>query len=104
MVMELLRFARRALLMLLLLCAEWAVEAFSPTTKAQLNAAVLELVAGTTPGSYGGQDVSLWDVSGVEDMSYLFCVYGEYGDVCDYNKANFNGDISGWDVGQVTTM
>ena len=76
---------------------------FAPTTKTQLSDAVLEFITGT--GSYGGEDVSLWDVSGVEDMSRLFCGFTGWAvDVCDGNKANFNGDISGWDVGQVTNM
>ena len=90
------------LLLLLLLCAD-ATTAFAPRDKAALNAAVLEWVRGTTPGRYGGQDIAQWDVSGVNDMSDLFCVSGHF-DVCDYSKENFNGDLSKWNVAQVTNM
>ena len=42
---------------------------------------------------YGG--VALWDVSQIIDMSYLFS---------RHDTKNFNKDISGWDVSNVTNM
>ena len=41
---------------------------FAPVTKYQLNTAVLEYIAGTSPGSYGSVDIALWDVTGVKDL------------------------------------
>ena len=38
-------------------------------------------------------DISLWDVSNVKNMSYMF-----------YNCENFNCDLSLWDVSNVTNM
>ena len=84
-----------------------AANAFSPDAKDELRAAVLEWASGVLPGSYGGQNISQWDVSGVHDMNYLFCAFKDSSsplDVCDGIKANFNGDISGWNVAKVTTM
>ena len=40
-----------------------------------------------------GSSISLWCVSGITDMSFLFA-----------NEANFYEDISAWDVSSVTTM
>ena len=41
-----------------------------------------------------------WDTSLVEDMSgYTGSAYQGFGD-----KSTFNGDISKWDTGKVTTM
>ena len=39
-----------------------------------------------------GYDISEWDVSNVEDMSFMF------------RKSSFNGDISNWDVSNVKNM
>ena len=49
------------------------------------------------------------DVSGITDMSFLFntSIFYEHGDkIHDGNKIfrNFNGDISRWDVSNVTDM
>ena len=85
-----------------------AFSPFSPTSKDGLNGALLEYVAGTTPGSYGGQNISLWDVSGIKDMDALFCgledCHSVQCELCHGSKASFNGDISGWNVAQVTSM
>ena len=43
-------------------------------------------------GSSFNGDVSKWDVSKVEDMSYMFL------------RSSFNGDISKWDVSKVKEM
>mgnify|MGYP002516597932 CR=1 FL=1 len=37
-------------------------------------------------------DISMWDVSSVTDMSWMF------------NHSSFNGNISNWDVSNVTSM
>jgi len=39
------------------------------------------------------QDIGLWDVSSVTDMSWMF-----------FNAAAFNQDIGGWDVSSVVDM
>ena len=53
----------------------------------------------STATSFNG-DISLWDVSKVTDMSYMF--YRPGGDADP--ASSFNQDISLWDVSQVTQM
>ena len=77
------------------------MDAFTPIDKAELLAAVDQVVAGT----YGGDGIALWNTAKVKDMSYVFCgssSYQSYG--CSSAKASFNGDISKWNVASVTTM
>ena len=63
-------------------------------------------------------DVSLWDVSNVRDMSYMFFNCTNFN--CDlsgwntskvermdcmfYNCTNFNSDLSNWDISKVKSM
>ena len=51
-------------------------------------------------------DISMWDVSRVTDMSYLFCALQESWAPfeCDSNRHSFNADLSGWDVSKVTSL
>ena len=64
-------------------------------------------------------DISLWDVSNVTDMKFMFdnCKYtGKNGDISDWDVSNvtlmtamfynskYHGDISNWDVSSVKAM
>ena len=61
-------------------------------------------------------NISLWDVSKVQDMSYMFYKSKFQGDISFWNVSNvqdmsnmfydseFNGDISRWDVSKVQDM
>jgi len=61
-------------------------------------------------------DISLWDVSNVTDMSWMFCFSGFDGDISRWDVSsvktmygmfaysNFNTDISQWDVRNVEDM
>ena len=62
---------------------------FTPSTKAELQTAVNAWIGGDTSTN---PNISLWDVSNVNDMSNLF----EY--------TNFNEDISAWNTISVTNM
>lgn len=66
---------------------------FTPTTREQLQNAVNEWIAGTSPGTYGGIHIGFWDVSQVTSMNSLF-----------KNKATFNDNISLWNTSNVTDM
>ena len=53
--------------------------------------------------------ISLWDISQVTDLSYVFCAVswqasGPYYRDCNPACASFNSDISGWDTSSVTTL
>ena len=52
--------------------------------------------------------ISTWDVSGVTDMSYLFCAASGstmyYSMGCNSGASSFNEDISAWDISGVTNM
>lgn len=49
--------------------------------------------------------INTWNVSGVRDMSQLFCAnpLTSYED-CQWNRENFNSNISSWDVSSVTNF
>ena len=98
------RLARVWWLLLLgaLQCKRAFAKSFSSGNKLQV--AVNKVVA----GSWSGDDISLWDVSGVDDMGFLFCGYSCSGDSwcqnCSAVKGQFNADLSKWEVSGVTTM
>ena len=52
--------------------------------------------------TYG--DISVWDTSEVTDMSELFCAHDSCGDKKKSAAASFNGNLSAWNVGKVSTM
>ena len=52
--------------------------------------------------TYG--DISMWDTSEVTDMSDLFCAHDDCGSNKKSAAASFNGNLSAWDVGKVSTM
>ena len=61
-------------------------------------------------------DISAWDVSNVENMSYMFCWSSFNGDISEWDVSNvksmkkmfmysdFNGNLSKWDVSKVEDM
>ena len=64
----------------------------------------------TTAASTYGQ-ISTWDVSAVDDFSYVFCsasapanISGSYFSSCNAACSSFNDDISGWDTSHGTTF
>ena len=69
---------------------------FVPTTKAQLQTALSELIANTSPNIYNDVAIGEWDVTAITDMSSLFFTVT--------GKETFNDDISGWDTSNVTNM
>ena len=78
-------------------------------TKDALQSAVAEWMtdAANATGAHG--HISAWDTSRVTDMSYLLCGVssGHRHDVsggCNVRNRQFNDDINGWDVSQVTSM
>ena len=58
-------------------------------------------------------NITAWNTSDVTNMAYLFCgldgsvdseyVYYDIEDTCSLSNADFNDDISKWDVASVTT-
>ena len=52
--------------------------------------------------------ISLWDISQVTDLSYVFCTLSCSANVfcsdCNPACSSFNSDISGWDTSIVTTL
>jgi surface protein len=61
--------------------------------------------AALAEATYG--HISTWNVSGVADMSYLFCAAsGSYSasNGCNSACSTFNGNVSAWDVSSVTCM
>ena len=84
-------------------CKRASAESFS--SKDALKAAVDKVVAGT----WSGDDISLWDVSAVDNMGYVSSSdHAEIWDPRDgmFNNyaTSFNGDLSKWEVSGVTDM
>ena len=48
--------------------------------------------------------ISLWDISQVTDLSFLFCADSCTSRDCNPACSSFNSDISGWDTSIVTTL
>ena len=49
------------------------------------------------------EDIEFWNVSGLTDLSYVFCA--RPGDSrCNTIRSDFNADISRWNVNQVTSL
>ena len=83
---------------LILLVTVWA-----PKSKATLQGAIVKCLQVSTDCSKGARGpISLWDVSTVTDMSWLFFNDAKFKPVPGANK--FNGDLSEWDVSMVTDM
>ena len=95
-------------LLLVALCLRGAAASSSSTTfatKAELVTAVDAWCtsAENAAATYG--DIANWDVSGVTDMSYLFCGYLDWQDRgCRATVSTCNPDVSTWDVSSVTNM
>ncbi len=86
--------ARAILLVGALLSKQVSSESFS--NRGDLKAAVDQVVA----GSWSGDDISLWDVSEVDNMGYVSSIdQGLF-----HQASSFNGDISKWNVSGVTSM
>ena len=87
--------ARASALLLLgaLRCKRASAESFS--SRSDLKATVKKVVAGT----WSGEDISLWDVSGVDNMGFVSGSGGLF-----QGASSFNGDLSKWEVSGVTSM
>ena len=89
--------------------SKWAsVAALTPITNANIGEAVAlwksdKYHCFTTYGN-----ISFWDTGSVTNMDYLFCggdssnSWNDY--KCSRSKADFNEDISQWDVSNVKSM
>ena len=57
-------------------------------------------------GTYG--DIAAWDVSAIEDFSFLFCAcntsLSSYYADCNLACSTFNGNITNWDTSSATNM
>jgi surface protein len=78
-------------------------------TKDQLRNAANDYLADNSEGTLValtyGWPIGVWDVSKIQDFSYLFAtaLFGD-GESLNTDAANFNEDITLWDVSSATTM
>ena len=81
-----------------------ATEGWAPSSKAKLLDAIKEcLKLGSKCEKGPNGPIGDWDVSGMTDLSYLFCGDKSHSRYVP-GAETFNGDISKWDVGHATTM
>ena len=73
--------------------ADGGLDAFTPTTKAELRTAIDIWIGNESIAIATYGDINTWNVSEITDMSNLF-----------NSKTTFNSNISNWDVSSVTTM
>lgn len=85
-----------------LLCERILCYAQVFTSKSSLLTAVDAWVADQVSAISTYGDISLWDVSAITDMSWLFC--GASDSNCRSGMRSFQGNISTWDVSNVVTM
>ena len=88
-------------------CADYGDECCLPFIAADdsIHEAVSAWLEDETSARQTYGDISVWDTSEVTDMTSLFCAHN---DCTNKNKkseaASFNGNLSAWDVGKVSTM
>ena len=76
----------------------------TPLTNDNIHQAVNAWLDNVTSARQTYGDIAGWNTSGVTDMSNLFCADGGCGDKMKSAAASFNGNLSEWDVGKVTTL
>ena len=75
------------------------------TDRAALLVARNEWCTNSTAAAAVFGAIGSWDVSAVEDLSYVFCAEARYVDQgCNPACATFNDDVSGWNTSSVTTL
>jgi len=73
---------------------------FVPETREELEQIIIKLIE-----QHGNKaDLNDIDISKINDLSCLFSQYGKSGETKTNNLYMFNGDISEWDVSNVTDM
>ena len=87
-------------------CADYGDECCLPFVAADdsLHEAVSAWLEDETSARQTYGDISVWDTSEVTDMSDLFCAHDNCGVKKKSAAATFNGNLSAWNVGKVTTM
>ena len=76
----------------------------TPLTNDNIHQAVNAWLDNVTSARQKYGDIAGWDTSGVTDMLNLFCADSGCGTKTKSAAASFNGNLSAWDVGKVTTL
>ena len=87
-------------------CADYGDECCLPFLAADdsIHEAVSAWLEDETSARQTYGDISVWDTSEVTNMAGLFCAHGICGDKVKSAAASFNGNLSAWNVGKVSTM
>eukprot|EP00949_MAST-11_sp_MAST-11-sp1_P004618 g4618.t1 len=87
-------------------CADYGDECCLPFIAADgsIHEAVSAWLEDETSARQTYGDISVWDTSEVTNMAGLFCANDECGNNKKSAAASFNGNLSAWNVGKVSTM
>ena len=85
-------------------CERRRLNTITPLTDSNIHQAVTSWLENETSARQTYGDISVWDTSEVTDMANLFCAHSNCGDKEKSAAASFNGNLSAWDVGKVSTM
>ena len=85
-------------------CERRRLNAITPLMDSNIHQAVRAWLDNETSARQTYGDISVWDTSEVTDMSKLFCSHESCGDKKKSAAVSFNGNLSAWNVGKVTTM
>eukprot|EP00949_MAST-11_sp_MAST-11-sp1_P005367 g5367.t1 len=85
-------------------CERRRLNTITPLTDSNIHEAVSAWLQDETSARQTYGDISVWDTSEVTDMSDLFCAHADCGDKKKSAAASFNGNLSAWNVGKVSTM
>nr|WP_275052409.1 BspA family leucine-rich repeat surface protein [Candidatus Vampirococcus lugosii] len=57
---------------------------------------------GTKEVTVGGETYTAWDVSGIENMNFMFNGASSFNNGCD--ELDFSCNLNNWDVSNITTI